>query len=128
MDALCSRFSLLGDSLPLYVAADGGVYCATPIPAGMIIGEVRGEPKYIWEIDHERFVIVDKEYVIDVSSEHSVVSRIREENATMNRANCTIVSVVGDSESGEASFFFQTVADIPEYTELVYYVIGHMYL
>lgn len=126
MDGLIARFSLLGDSLPIYVGADGGVYCAAPIPAGTMIGEVRGEPKYIWEIDHDRYVIVDEDYILDVTTEYDVVSRIREENATANGANCTVVSVAGDN--GQNSFFFQAVTDIPAYTELVYYVIGHMYL
>jgi hypothetical protein len=99
--------------------AMSGVFCAAPIAQGTIIGEIIGVPRYIWEIDHDMYVIVDQDYVLDVSNTNGVLVCIREENSTMNMANCTVVS-------DEARFFFQATVDIPPHTELVYYVISSL--
>lgn len=116
MDALLNKFAQLScGHWPLYISSDGGVYCGVSIPQGTILGQIIGEPRYIWEIDHDRYMIVNRDYVIDVSGYgHDIVTAVREENATMNAANCTIVDV-------DDHFFLQTTVDVAPHTELVYY-------
>jgi hypothetical protein len=101
------------------------VYTRSYIPEHTIIGEIFGEQRYIWEMNHSDYVIVDQDYVLDTStlpSPRSIVTMVREENATNNMANCTVVTCDGPR------FFLQATKDILPDTELVYYVLGHMYI
>lgn len=100
---------------PVYLAADGGVYAARHIRAGTILGEIIGEPRYFWEVDHGRYMVVDSDYVIDVTAQWArgdLLVRVREENESMNASNCTI--------DGEGRFFLRAFADVSPGTELVY--------
>lgn len=104
----------------------GGVFTRTPIAKGSIIGEVYGARAYIWEIDHSDYLIIDQDFVLDTSQlpiPRPILSMVREENSTNHMANCTIVT----SEDG-TRFHLQATADIGTNCELVYYILGHMYL
>lgn len=102
------------------------VYTYSYINKGTIIGEIVGKPAYIWEIDHSDYIIIDQDYVLDVSSScngrRSVLTLVREENDSNNAANCTIVSTTEDTPR----FFLQATTNITPDTELVYYVLRFM--
>jgi hypothetical protein len=115
MDALLQEFEQKLSIVDWPLRRGGeGVYCAAPIPRGAIVGEIMGVPRYIWEIAHDRYMIVDRDYVIDVSAARGLMPWIREENMTMNAANCTVVSE-------DDRFFLQATVDIAPGTELVYF-------
>lgn len=99
--------------------SDGGIYTYSFIRCGTILGEIRGYPAYIWEMFHSHYMIVDRDYVIDVLDEYSILGYIREENATNNVGNCTIVST--DEETPR--FYIQATRDIVATSEMVYYVL-----
>lgn len=104
---------------------DGGVVTYSYIPCNCIIGEIQGDPAYIWELNHSDFMIVSEEYVLDMSRSsfpRSILTMVREENASTNMANCTIVSCDGPR------FFLQATKNIVATSELVYYDLGHMYI
>ena len=120
MDELTNQFARLGVHRPvLYGGADGGVYCTAPIAAGTVLGEIRGVPAYIWELNHNRYMIVDRDYVLDVSAApaNDWVSWVREENASWSATNCTI-----ESPDDGQRFYLRATVDIPAHTELVYFV------
>lgn len=103
----------------------GGVYSESYIPKGTVLGEVFGTQAYIWEIDHGDYMMVDQDYVLDTSelkAPRSILTFVREENSTNNMANCTIVTTDGPR------FFLQTTSDIPIGAEVVYFILGHMYI
>lgn len=104
---------------------DGGVVTYSYIPRDCIIGEIKGRPAYIWELDHSDFMIVAEEYVLDMSrcpAPRSILTFMREENASVNMANCTVVT------TEDHRFFLQATTNIVATSELVYYVLGHMYI
>ena len=104
---------------------DGGVVTYSYIPRDCIIGEIKGEPSYIWELKHSDYMIVASEYVLDMSRSpcpRSILTLVREENASSNAANCTIVSCDGPR------FFLQATKNIVATSELVYFDLGHMYI
>lgn len=104
---------------------DGGVVTYSYIPRDCIIGEIKGDPSYIWELDHSDYMIVAEEYVLDMSRSQlprSILTMVREENASTNMGNCTIVSCDGPR------FFLQATTNIVATSELVYYTLGHMYI
>jgi hypothetical protein len=135
MDSLISQFnkatvlSPYNDTPYDLRLIDGGVYTSVEFPPDVILGEIHGVPSYIWDITHDDYMIVDKEYVLDVSAvphPRSIVTFIREENATFHAANCTIKTVL-DAHTGAARFFLQTTTTIMPDSELVYFILGHMY-
>jgi hypothetical protein len=66
MDHLSEAFARLSvlrssSAVSVYQGGDGGVYCGAPIAAGTVLGRIRGRPAYIWELEHERYMIVDRD-------------------------------------------------------------------
>jgi hypothetical protein len=124
MDHLSEAFARLSvlrssSAVSVYQGGDGGVYCGAPIAAGTVLGRIRGRPAYIWELEHERYMIVDRDYVLDVSgatAPEDWVTWVREENATWSATNCEIAT-----DDDGATFFLRAKADVPAHTELVYF-------
>lgn len=126
MESLTNDFARLMQPL-FYRGIGGGVYCKEFIPAGTVLCEVLGVRSYIWEINHTEYVIVDRDYVVDIrGNKHdgacgTILSAIREENATDNGANCTI-EIIDSEGTTEPRFFIRATRDIEPGTEIVYYV------
>lgn len=112
----------------LSVQNGGGVITHSFIPKNTTIGEIEGEPMYIWDMTHYEYIIVGDEYVLDVSkqSPRSILSYIREENQTDLPNNCTIITT-NDYNTGNTRFFLQSIRDIQIDEELVYFVPSDIY-
>lgn len=91
------------------------------IRAGECLGELYGEPKYIWDVQHNEYMFVDEDMVIDVSKmiPRTVLTLIRDENLTENESNCEII-VYQDEMIRETRFFIYTTTDIFRGQEVVY--------
>jgi hypothetical protein len=105
-----------------------GVHTHNRIPADTVVGEIEGDPAYIWDISHNDYIIVGEDFVLDCSklTPRPILTMVREENSTNEYANCMIVSVVNE-RTGYTKFFLKTIADVWEGTELVYTVDEYMY-
>lgn len=130
MDSLINDFARLLQPL-FYRGESGGVYCRERIPTGTVLCEVVGTRRYIWEIEHTEYVIIDRDYVMDIRGIRSdgacrtILSAIREENATASGANCTISVIEDEGAKGAegARFFIRATRDIEPGEEIVYYVV-----
>ncbi len=107
----------------LEVAVGGGVLTNSFIKNGTVIGEIEGEPMYIWDMNHHDYIIVGDEFVLDVSrqSPRNILSYVREENQSNSPNNCIIETVV-QVHTGDTRFFLQSIRDIHIGEELVYLV------
>ncbi len=103
----------------------GGVITESRIPANTRIGELEGEPMYIWDMTHNDYIIVGDEFVLDISKQHprSILNYVREENQSGNPNNCVVVTVC-NHETGETRFFLDSIYNIEPGQELVYAVEG----
>lgn len=115
-------------SFHLYIGGEQGVHAGQKIAAYTCIGELEGEPMYIWDIGHQDYIIVGDEFVLDVSqlSPRPILSWLREENQTDKFNNCVIRTVV-DERTGDTRFFLWTTCPIQEDDELIYSVVDYMY-
>lgn len=98
---------------------NGGLYTADAITTEQIIGEIRGSPCYIWEINHNEYIIMDDELVVDIRNHKTnIMSYVREENMTNHPSNCYIRMFV--QLNGHTQFFLISKAIIMPDQELVY--------
>lgn len=132
MDSLITQFSsaaTLWQGPELYVERpidDPNVLCVwtrTYIPSGRTIGEVVGNPCYIWDITHTDYVIVGDDLVLDMSEvragSRSPLSFLRDDNSSPHPANCTISACVNE-DTGLGRFFVISTRDVHPGEELVY--------
>lgn len=128
MEELCADFARstqlqVYNSTPfqLYLGVGGGVFAGERFLAYTCIGEIVGLPAYIWDLDHHDYLIVDDEYVLDVSllSPRSILTWMREENQTDSLSNCVIRMEVNE-KTQESRFFLWTTKRIDVDEELVY--------
>ena len=98
---------------------EGSVCSAQTIRENTIIGEIRGDPCYIWELDHCDYIIIDKELVLNTRPyKDSIISYIREENETSNTSNCFVMLAM--DQNGQARFLLATKRAVQPSEELVY--------
>lgn len=98
---------------------DGGLYTADFIPKDTVIGDIVGDPAYIWEIRHNEYIVVDDEFVLDVHRHKSnMLSHVREENLTRNLSNSFVYMQIGSN--GETTFKLVTKTAIMPNHEIVY--------
>lgn len=112
----------------LYVGPESGVHAGQYIPAYTCIGELEGEPMYIWEVGHQDYIIVGDEFVLDVSKlkPRPILAWLREENQSDMFNNC-IVQTTHDDRNGETRFFLYTIRPVNVDDELVYSVVDYVY-
>jgi hypothetical protein len=111
----------------LYVN-NGALYTHDPIKANIIIGELKGIPSYIWDVNHNHYIIIEEELVLDIQQyKKNMLNWIREENCSTNLSNCFIHMVVKNNE--EKYFYLVAKQDIESGQELVYnafdFVVEH---
>lgn len=96
-----------------------GVITKQHIPSGACIGEIMGEPKYIWDMRHSEFIFIDEDMVVDVSKvlPRQILSFIREDNQSEYPYNCEII--VKDTPE-EMRFFLYATRVIYPNEEIVY--------
>lgn len=113
----------------LYLGNDGGVFSDQSIPSYTCIGEIHGEPMYIWDMSHQDYIIVGEEFVLDVSKlvPRPILSWLREDNQSDMMSNC-VINTEFDYNTGDYRFFLFTTAPINEGDELVYSVIDFRYM
>lgn len=93
------------------------------IRKGECLGEIMGEPSYVWDIGHNDFMFVSDDMVLDVSRNvpRTVLTLMRDENTSANESNCTIV-VHQDHNASTTKFYVYATLDINKGDELVYSV------
>lgn len=97
----------------------GALYSMEYIGENIVIGELQGTPCYIWEINHNEYIIVDDELVLNIQQyKTSMLSHIREENMSSNPSNCYIRMVI--KKDGGAHFHLITKRPVLPGQELVY--------
>jgi hypothetical protein len=102
----------------LYIR-EGAVYSGQTIRGDEIIGEIMGDPSYIWELNHNSYIIIDREFVLDTRRYNdSIISYVREENETSNTSNCFVRIAI--DHNGQARFLLVTKKEIQPCEELVY--------
>lgn len=136
MDQLCADFVRATQlrvynptNFHLHIGPEGGVVADQKIPAYTCIGEIQGDPMYIWDMSHQDYIIVGEEFVLDVSklTPRPILSWLREENQTDMVNNC-VINTEFNHATGEHKFFLFTTAPINEGDELVYSVIDYKYI
>lgn len=122
MDELIAKFHQT-TLFHFHLNGDEGVVTESLIANNTFIGEITGEPMYIWDICHHDYIVVDQDYVLDVSNEMqtNIFSFIRDENATGKVANCKMYSEC-DHYTGTTRFFLKSTREIQIGEELIYYV------
>ena len=101
-----------------------GVVAKEFIPVGSVIGEIRGETIYIWDITHSDYLFIDEDIVLDVSGNNNsgvprtVLSFIRDDNQSDTTKNC-IIQVQQDDLAFLTRFFVYSTRDIYAGEELV---------
>lgn len=105
-----------------------GVFTRSHIPKGATIGEIMGDPMYVWDVTHNDYIIVGEEFVLDMSKQQprTILSYLREDNQSPYRSNC-IISQAVTYETGDTRFFLIAMNDIHPGEELVYTVTDFMY-
>jgi len=101
---------------------DNAVYSFSHIPQHTILGEIRGDPRNIWDIKHKDYMLISTELAIDLSCKctRSIVTFIREENETEMLPNCTVIVI--PLQDGSIRYYMKTIIDVYPGTELVYWV------
>lgn len=96
-----------------------GVRAKQYIQCGALIGEILGDPKYIWDMRHSEFIFIDEDMVVDVSKvlPRQILSFIREDNQSEYPYNCEII--VKDTPN-ELRFFLCATRVIYPNEEIVY--------
>lgn len=105
-----------------------GVFTRSFIAKGTVIGEIVGDPMYVWDMSHNDFIIVGEEFVLDMSKQvpRTVLSYLREDNQSPYKSNC-IISQHVCYQTGDTKFFLVAMSDIHPSEELVYTVTDFMY-
>lgn len=125
----CSTLTLYNPTpFALDVLPGGAVVTKQYIPIHTVLGEIVGEPKYIWDIEHQDYMIVGDEFVLDVSMQfpRPILTYVREENMSGEPANCILVTESCD-HTGTNRFFLQTTRAISPDEELVYITMDYPY-
>jgi hypothetical protein len=129
MDALIANFnrstcigdySLNGCNFRMTYNSDVGCVVALQhIPLQSCIGEIFGEPQYIWDVVHCNYLLIDDDMIIDVSQQptRQVLSFINENNQTVGVPNCEIVA---RDEGSKLRFFVFATSSIRAGEEIVY--------
>lgn len=74
---------------------NGALYSGQIIKEDTIIGEISGHPCYIWELNHNDYIIIDNELVLNtLFYKENILSYVREENETTNLSNCFIKMLI----------------------------------
>lgn len=118
----CNRVSSLHPTpFALELQPGGGVYTTQFLPAHTQLGEVHGDPMYIWDISHTDYMMVEEDMVLDLSNQHprSILTYVREQNASPHPANCIFITQTCH-ETGTNRFFLYTQEAIHMGEELVY--------
>lgn len=112
----------------LYIGPERGVHAGQKIPAYTCIGEIEGEPTYIWDMSHQDYIIVGDEFVLDVSKllPRPILSWLREENQTDMFNNC-MIQTEHNEHTGETRFLLYTTRPIEDGDELIYTVVDYMW-
>lgn len=85
----------------------------------MVIGEITGNQVYIWETQHNEYILIENELVLDIQqNKKNMLNHVREENCSNNPSNCYIHMVV--RKDGSTHFYLCTKQDIFPHEELVY--------
>jgi hypothetical protein len=132
MDELASMF-MSANSISLYNPShynlymmQGALFTSDPIHANSIIGEICGDRAYIWELNHDNYLLVNDELVLDIHRYMSnMLSHVREENQTSAHSNCHI-HMVSDT-NGTIKFYLVCNRPIPPHTEVVYNVFDFVH-
>lgn len=105
-----------------------GVFTRSYIAKGSVIGEITGDPMYVWDVPHNDFIIVGEEFVLDMSKQvpRTILSYLREDNQSPYRSNC-IISQQVCYRTGDTRFFLVAMSEIHPLEELVYTVTDFMY-
>jgi hypothetical protein len=102
----------------LYVN-NNALYTKQIIMENTIIGEVYGDPAYIWEIQHTNYVLINNDMVLDVLRYMDLdISYVREENQSYQISNCYIRMIT--EKDCTTRFFLITKRVIMPNEELVY--------
>lgn len=90
------------------------------IAAGTCLGQIYGEPTYIWDITHSDYMFVDEDMVLDVSKNvpRTMLTLLRDDNQTNSLDNCAI-HVEQDDKKFQTCFFVYTTRDIYPGQEVV---------
>lgn len=104
------------------LSCDGTDACVrtdTFIPSGACIGELYGEPRYIWDMTHSEYVFIDEDMVVDVSAQspRQVLSFLREDNQSDQHVNAEIIV---QETSEELHFYVFSTRPIFPGEEIVY--------
>lgn len=98
---------------------EGGVYTGEYLQKNTVIGDIQGDPAYLWDVSHRDFLFVDHDLVLDVHRfKHNILSYIREENETSHVSNCFLQMDV--DPLGNERFYLVTKTPIMPHQELVY--------
>ena len=104
--------------IALYVK-NNALYANQVIMENTIIGEIYGDPAYIWEIQHNHYILINNDMVLDILRYmDSVISYVREENQTYQMSNCYIRMIT--EKDCTTRFFLITKGMIMPHEELVY--------
>lgn len=95
--------------------AYGGVFSKTHIAKDVIIGEIEGEVCDIYDINHDRFIWLTEDTILDVHGRPGFLPWINEDSHTHNYPNCWILR-----DSGRGKFYLITGKNIYPNEELVY--------
>lgn len=102
----------------LYVS-NRALHTQGSLEAQTVVGELTGNPAYIWETRHNEYILIEDELVLDVQQHKTnMLNHVREENWSENLSNCYIRMRV--SQNGDTRFYLVTKADIYPHQELVY--------
>jgi hypothetical protein len=106
--------------LVVYDQDTQGVIAKEFIPVGSLIGEIRGDTIYIWDITHSNYLFIDEDIVLDVSAAlpRTVLSFIRDDNQSNTTKNC-MIQVQQDDITCQTRFFVYSTRDIYMGEELV---------
>ena len=101
-----------------------GIMATIDIPEGVYIGDIKGERKYIWEIQpdaYDKIIWVFEDCVIDCSerSNCNILSYVREGYYEGFNVNCKLKSYT-DSD-GECCVGLETIKHIRPGEELIYW-------
>ena len=98
---------------------NGSLYSGQIIKENTVIGEINGYPCYIWEINHNDYIIIDNEMILNTQIyKEDIVSYVREENETSNISNCFIKMYI--NQYGNKKFYLVTKSVILPCEEIVY--------
>lgn len=108
----------------LYIGDGGGVFTYERIYANTMLGELKGTPEFVFDITHFDYIILDSDYVLDVSKNQprSILTWVRCDYNTSNASNCIVRTEV-DEIKRETVVTLWTTRRIDVGEELVYRVI-----